>query len=105
MRVADVTDKQEAKEKKREKKRKRKDRERGMDVDDDGHDLAVAPVVEDDGYVSPEFDLPDASSDEDDHWQAAPPAKRSKGNHKSTTSRTDDLEADEELALRLLWKK
>ena len=49
--------------------------------------------VEDDGYVSPDFDLPPESDDED---VVPPPAKRVKGPVKST------LAEEEELALQLL---
>ena len=48
--------------------------------------------ADDDGYVSPDFDLPPASDDEDD---APPPLKRAK-------SAKSALAADEELALQLL---
>lgn len=58
---------------------------------------AGAPTVdfaEDDGYVSPEFDLPSSSDEED----APPPTKRAKGS-KGTKSA---LAEEEELALQLL---
>ena len=50
--------------------------------------------AEDDGYVSPDFDLPSASDDEDD----IPPPKRAKGAKGPTSA----LAEDEELALQLL---
>ncbi|KAI8989191.1 DEAD-domain-containing protein [Trametes punicea] len=104
---ADVVDKAEAKEKKREKKRKRKEREReneGYYEEEDG-DVAMGPTVaelsEDDGYVSPDFDLPSDSEDESER----PPSKKTKvdsstgslGKPQSTT-----LEEEEELALKVL---
>ncbi|KAI0664113.1 DEAD-domain-containing protein [Cubamyces menziesii] len=97
---ADVVDKAEAKEKKREKKRKRKEREREgemYDSDDDG-DVAMGPTVaelsDDDGYVSPEFELP---SDSEGSADEQPPSKKAKQNPASTT-----LEEEEELALKML---
>ena len=56
--------------------------------------------VEDDGYVSPDFDIPDADSDEDDD-ESPPPHKKSRifqGGEKKKHS----IEDDEELALQLL---
>ncbi|KAI0786991.1 P-loop containing nucleoside triphosphate hydrolase protein [Abortiporus biennis] len=105
LRELDVIDKEEAKEKKREKKRKRKEREREADGD---HEVAVAvvpPLDEDDGYVSPEFDLPsEADSDEDTF--VPPPAKRSRGSQSTIpteeSSKTLTLEDQEERALKLL---
>ncbi|KAF9492663.1 DEAD-domain-containing protein [Pleurotus eryngii] len=106
MRVTDRVDKQEARDKKREKKRKRKERERGTNVDVDESGAVVAPPSDDDGYVSPEYNLPDLSSEDEEHWQTAPPPpKRSKiSNSKAEQqpSPLDDIEADEELALQLL---
>ena len=51
----------------------------------------LIPFVEDDGYVSPAFDLPSGSEDAD----AEPTSKRAR--HGAPT-----LEDEEELALRLL---
>ncbi|KAF4579554.1 ATP-dependent RNA helicase dbp4 [Pleurotus pulmonarius] len=79
MRVTDQVDRQEAKEKKREKKRKRKERERGVNADVDESGAVVAPPSDDDGYVSPEFDLPDLSSEDEEHWQTAPPPPKRTG--------------------------
>ncbi|EIM87449.1 DEAD-domain-containing protein [Stereum hirsutum FP-91666 SS1] len=102
LREADVRDKEEAKEKKKEKKRKRKERER--EAEGDGMDAPVlAPVDDDDGYVSPDFDLPPASSEDED--DAPPPPKRSKHHQTPQSSRREDistLEDEEELALRML---
>ncbi|KAG2359891.1 DEAD-domain-containing protein [Suillus spraguei] len=97
---ADVVDKMEAKDKKREKKRKRKDRENGVDCDD-AHGGAIAELapVDEDGYISPEFDLP--SEDDAPDTLSLPPLKRSK--HSPSANRdSNGLEDEEELALRLL---
>ncbi|PIL37625.1 hypothetical protein GSI_01319 [Ganoderma sinense ZZ0214-1] len=104
LRAADVEDKAEAKEKKREKKRKRKERERegeGYEDDGDGGGFGAAPVVadysDDDGYASPKFDLPPGSEDESEPER--PPTKKSRTKGTPTQS---SLEADEELALKML---
>ncbi|KAF8964766.1 P-loop containing nucleoside triphosphate hydrolase protein [Flammula alnicola] len=106
MRVADVVDKQEAKAKKQEKKRKRKEKEKAM------VDQPIGAVFEtpsdDDGYVSPEFDLPDLPSEDED--LAPPPSKRNKfdssSSRRATSTGSDlGLEDDEELALRLLGRR
>ncbi|KAG2159287.1 DEAD-domain-containing protein [Suillus bovinus] len=96
---ADVVDKMEAKEKKREKKRKRKDREQGVDRDD-AHDGVVAELApsHEDGYISPEFDLP---SEDEVQNTSPPPPKRSKRSA-STKTDSDGFEDEEEFALRLL---
>ncbi|KZT08099.1 DEAD-domain-containing protein [Laetiporus sulphureus 93-53] len=114
MKEADVRDREEAKEKKREKKRKRKEREReemAYDASDGDKPVAtLAPLEEDNGYVSVEFDVP-SESDEDEGFEAAPrPSKRTKtstangrdGNGQSGLSRLED---EEELALQLLRRK
>lgn len=54
------------------------------------------PLSGDDGYVSPDFDLPSSDDDPD----APPPSKRSKFSKGSRASLTVD--DDEALALRLL---
>lgn len=64
---------------------------------------------DDDGYVSPEFDLPDLPSDDEDDDMAPPPSKRNKLESKShgrPASHVLDsgLEDEEELALRLLGR-
>jgi len=89
MKERDVVDKQEEREKKREKKRKRKEREKASQGGTIGS-AVVAPIPEEDGYISPDFDSPS-----EDHT-TPPPSKR---RHK-TKPRT--LEDDEEMALRLL---
>ncbi|KAI0049515.1 DEAD-domain-containing protein [Auriscalpium vulgare] len=98
---ADLRDKEEAKDKKREKKRKRKDRENEVDDDVDGP--IYAPLDEDDGYVSPDFDLPSASDDE----RAAPPPKRTRTAKPAPASNGtgSDIEDEEEFALRLLRRR
>ncbi|KAJ6591209.1 ATP-dependent RNA helicase dbp-4 [Mycena vulgaris] len=104
MKVTNVLDKEEAREKRREKKRKRKEREKAAEGDMGGP-LVVGPVSDDDGYVSPEFDLPSGSESDDDRetWAPPPPAKRSKTSH--TEPRRTAVEDDEELALRLLRQR
>ncbi|KAM0750297.1 DEAD-domain-containing protein [Meredithblackwellia eburnea MCA 4105] len=108
LKAADVLDKERAKEKKREKKRKRK----GLEGDgDEGAGYELEPMDEDDGYVSPEFDLP-SDSDFDESETVYNPNKVKKDNSKSKRRRMDeddepaapkiDLEA---LALRALGKK
>ncbi|EEB95481.1 hypothetical protein MPER_05546, partial [Moniliophthora perniciosa FA553] len=67
MKDADVIDRAEAKEKRKEKKRKRKERER---MNETGG--AVFAGGDYDGYVSPEFDLPDSSDAEDEPWDSRP---------------------------------
>ncbi|KAL1948548.1 hypothetical protein VTO73DRAFT_12623 [Trametes versicolor] len=101
---ADVADKAEAKEKKREKKRKRKEREReGDDYDSDDGDVAMGPTVaapsDDDGYVSPEFDL-SSGSDEESEFER-PPTKKTKTTAPTRTA-ASTLEEEEELALQML---
>ncbi|KAK0205422.1 P-loop containing nucleoside triphosphate hydrolase protein [Desarmillaria ectypa] len=99
MKIADVADKEEAREKKREKKRKRKEREREMD--DGGYGPVVEPLPEDDDYASPTFDL--SSDDEDD--SVAPPPKRQKNAQKRNSGGQNSIEDDEELALQLLGSR
>ncbi|KAG6857518.1 hypothetical protein H0H87_002143 [Tephrocybe sp. NHM501043] len=106
MKVADVLDKEEARAKKRERKRKRKERENGETDDDDFAQAELASLSDDDGYVSPEFDLSDVPSDEDEDM-APPPWKRNKFSDRSSGVRDvrmqgNTIEDDEELALRLL---
>ncbi|RDB30847.1 ATP-dependent RNA helicase dbp4 [Hypsizygus marmoreus] len=102
MKVTDLVDKAEAREKKREKKRKRKEREITAVADRDGGEAVLAPLSDDDdGYISPDFDLPDYDDDEED---MPPPSKRSKTSGRPGKVHTDEhtIEDDEELALRLL---
>ena len=75
------------------------------DADNPGAGPAIMPLLKDDGYVSPDFDLPSESEDD-----TSPPLKRAK-----TLDRKDDsrlpavadptLEEEEELALQLLRRK
>ncbi|CAA7266168.1 unnamed protein product [Cyclocybe aegerita] len=108
MRVADVLDKQEAREKKREKKRKRKEREKEMTEPQAFAELD--PVSEDDGYVSPEFDLPDLPSGEDEDTPPHPSKRAKFGHPQSSKDRKHGIDIDtgledeEELALRLLGR-
>ncbi|KDR77269.1 hypothetical protein GALMADRAFT_246577 [Galerina marginata CBS 339.88] len=106
LRQADVVDKQEAREKKLEKKRKRKEREKAAN-DQPMATAVIAPPSDDDGYVSPEFDLPDLPSEDED--TAPPPTKRNKLDSNSDRRLTHNLsksglEDEEELALRLLGR-
>ncbi|KAI0942852.1 hypothetical protein AcV7_002148 [Taiwanofungus camphoratus] len=108
LKEADVVDKAQAKEKKREKKRKRKEREREeLGYDDD--DVAMVPIIAsalgDDGYSSPDFDLP--SDSEDDLSDPAPPSKRTRTLGKRVSNRAADmtLEQEEETALQLLRRR
>lgn len=63
---------------------------------DDGP--VVESLPEDDGYVSPTFDL--SSDDEDD--SVAPPPKRQKS---AQNRKSGGIEDDEELALQLLGSR
>ncbi|KAJ4480397.1 DEAD-domain-containing protein [Lentinula edodes] len=90
MKIADVLDKHDAREKKKEKKRKRKEREK-IAMEGGREVSAYAEPSGDDGYVSPEFDLPSESESEESR-----PSKRSK------VARPLALEDEEELALALL---
>lgn len=102
LKEADVLDKQLAKEKKQEKKRKHKEREKGLRSNEEGlHGPIVAPLSDDDGYVTPDFDLPSESESE-----VEPPPKRRKPSASGSLlpSRPQNLEDEEELALRLLRK-
>ncbi|TFK67648.1 ATP-dependent RNA helicase dbp-4 [Pluteus cervinus] len=109
MKVADVVDKEEAREKKREKKRKRKDRERTATGDGEPNTAMLDTLPEDDGYTSPEFNLPDLPSDEE---ESPPPArKRNKTKYRtpndnlSFSTQPTTMEDDEALALKLLRRR
>lgn len=125
LREVDVVDKAEAKEKKREKKRKRKEREREVSpssirivkrhlnpsspqMETGNADIGpasgpmLAPVDEDDGYVSPDFDLGSNGDSAVDEERLSPPTKRSKTSHTNAEKKPRSLKEDEELALRLL---
>lgn len=118
LKEADVIDRAVAKEKKNEKKRKRKDRERevwcsvirwypdSLSFLQERGIETVIPVLDaaddDDGYVSPEFDLPSQSDDE-----RGPFVKRVRGQEerRTTVGLSSTLADDEQLALRLLRGK
>jgi ATP-dependent RNA helicase DDX10/DBP4 len=120
MQRADVDDKAVAKEKKKEKKRKRKEREREevsrtiilstilracgtqrfhLQHGGDGKYAGptVGPASDDDGYVSPAFDLPADSEDDRTHL-AVPPKKKPRKADKPPVT----LDEEEELVLKLL---
>ena len=65
---------------------------------------------DDGGYISPEFDLPDLPTDEEEEM-AAPPSKKSKFASFSSkpigikSTYKDSLDDEEELALRLLGRR
>ena len=63
--------------------------------DGPGAGIATIDPVDDDGYVSPEFDLTPSSDEDED---ALPPPKRTKGIHGPKFA----LAEEEELALQLL---
>ncbi len=58
--------------------------------------------VENDGYVSPDFELP--SDHDSDAESFVPPSKRHKSN-KATRHPVSTLEEEEQLALRLLQNR
>ena len=63
--------------------------------------------TEDDGYVSPEFDLPDLATDEEEEeMMAAPPSKKTKFTSQPVikSAHKNSFEEEEELALRLLGR-
>lgn len=105
MQITDVLDKAQARERKQEKKRKRKEREKMATSGTQGPMLGPSSD-DDDGYVSPEFDLPSESEDDE---PAGPPPKRSWAREEppSKKRKTVDhgLEDDEELALSLLRRR
>ena len=72
--------------------------------DHDGAGPALAPLDEDDGYVSPTFEF-SSKSDDDESEMAPPPAKRNKHNKKPSISGKplpSTLDEEEELALQML---
>ncbi|VDB87171.1 unnamed protein product [Peniophora sp. CBMAI 1063] len=109
LRVVDGEDKREAREKKRERKRKRRERER---EEEEGY---AGPTVgagdDDDGYVSPVFDIPDASDEEADARPTfdMPPAKKRKGDRHERKEKQsegfDEAEDLEALALQRLRRR
>ncbi|CUA68667.1 hypothetical protein RSOLAG22IIIB_08042 [Rhizoctonia solani] len=99
MRDEDMLDKSEAREKKKEKKRKRKARE--QEAEGTGV-MALAPDVDDDGYISPDFGGVLSDADDNDspiYW----PNKRSKGRtNVSEGTEHMDIGDEEDLALKML---
>ncbi|KAG8923794.1 ATP-dependent RNA helicase dbp4 [Tulasnella sp. 418] len=102
LKIADVRDREEAQEKKREKKRKRKEREREAAALASRVAITLATAVaDDDGYVSPEFDLPPTDDEQGSDTQLSPPSKRRRP-EPELRNEFDSLEEDEELALNML---
>ena len=79
-------------------------------MENDGGVVAFLDAGSDDGHISPEFDLPDLPSDQEEN-DLPPPSKRSKTSASTSTMSTrqptvnDTLEEDEEMALRLLRRR
>lgn len=92
LKEADVENKRLAKEKRDEKKRKRKERDFSDDESEEGADAVIGDDGQDDGYISPQFDLASESEESDDDKQS------SQKKHKR------DIDDDEEYALSLLRK-
>lgn len=93
LKQADIENKRQAKEKRDEKKRKRRERERD-DYDEEDEEAGEAVIggdEPDDGYISPEFDLPPSGS-EDESESEGPSHKKVKRN----------LQQEEDYALSLL---
>ncbi|KAH9449840.1 hypothetical protein H4Q26_006526 [Puccinia striiformis f. sp. tritici PST-130] len=105
---ADHTDKLVAKNKRAEKKRKRKLTSEGTqnDINQGGRIAELASNDEDDGYVSPEFDLPSESESEPDdhqnHYQHRAKKPKPIPASDSHEEEDDDLEA---LALQKLKQR
>jgi len=97
MQKADAGDKAAAKEKKKEKKRKRKEREREERGEDGLYSGPAVAPSDDDGYVSPAFDLPPESKDDRTHSPAPPKKRPRKADGPPAT-----LEEEEAHALRFL---
>lgn len=98
---ADQIDKVVARNKRTEKKRKRKlDAELAQEAENVGTRVAeLVPRDEDDGYVSPEFDLPSESSEDDDGHGYHHQAKKLKSSQSSTVEPDrEDMEDDLEVA-------
>jgi len=92
----DKRDREEAREKRREKKRERKEKEKLAREGEGGRVavLATPDLDTDDGYVSPEFDLPSASGSEDERDTYDPrPTKRKKV---SRASLVEEISEEEE---------
>jgi ATP-dependent RNA helicase DDX10/DBP4 len=67
-----------------------------------------APSDDDSGYISPEFDLPDLPTDEEEEAMAPPSKKTKFGSFSSKpmvkSTQNNPLDEEEELALRLLGR-
>ena len=102
MKEADVVDKEVAKEKRREKKLKRKRKDQDKSDGKTGASAVLGADSDvDDGYVSPEFDLPEMNSEEEKEYFR--PLKKAK---KTTRHEVDDdIMDEEELALQVLRKR
>ena len=70
----------------------------------------VEAQLDDDGYISPEFDLSDLATDEEEEMTATRPSKKIKFGSFSgkpigiKSTHKDSLDDEEELALRLLGR-
>ncbi|TIB89535.1 DEAD-domain-containing protein [Wallemia mellicola] len=98
LKQADIENKRQAKEKRDEKKRKRRERERDDydDEDDEGAGEAVIGGDDlDDGYVSPEFDLPPSGSEDESESES----ESEEPSHKKVKR---NLQQEEDYALSLL---
>lgn len=62
-----------------------------------------SPDDRDDGYVTPDFDLPSEDEHEDD--VDLPPPKRTKLSSMGRAAQPQDIEDEEDMALRLLRKR
>lgn len=69
----------------------------------DGEGPALAPLDEDDGYVSPTFEF-SPNSDDDESEMGPPPAKRNKHGKPSISGKPlpSMLDEEEQLALQML---
>lgn len=72
-----------------------------LDADDGPSFAMLAPIPDDDGYVSPDFDLPSASEDDED----VPPPPKKRNKTLATGPPRTSLEDEEELALQLLRRR
>lgn len=74
-----------------------------MKMDREGDEVRATIGSPDDGYVTPDFDLPSEGEHED---VVLPPPKRTKSMSKvGRVAQPRDIEDEEEMALRLLRKK
>ncbi|KAG8872316.1 ATP-dependent RNA helicase dbp4 [Tulasnella sp. 331] len=103
MAEVDIVDRQVAREKRRERKRKRRDLEREADggESEGGPTLGEFDGDGDEGYVSPDFDLP-PTDDEDDRPFGPVPPKRARLAENPGWTLGSTLNDEERLALHLL---